>query len=271
MVNWQVTDASGFTAICGFTVKVNDVQAPTIACPANQARSTEPNQCVATIAYATPTATDNCAPTPIVTLVSGIPSGGNFDIGTTTQVFRATDLSGNSSTCSFNVTIFALPSASFTVVNEIGNNGKGSINLTTITGTAPFAYEWTKDGVFYSKDEDLNDLKAGSYSVKIKDANGCEVLIENIIIKNVVGSYEPEWVNALRLYPNPTESVIRLDAADVDIRAAQIMTPQGRIILNINPSDLQQEMDVTELPSGIYYLRLISSEGWNGMIKWIKM
>lgn len=42
---------------------------------------------------------------PLVTLVSGIPSGGAFPVGITTNVFEITDGSGNVLTCSFDVTI----------------------------------------------------------------------------------------------------------------------------------------------------------------------
>ena len=37
--------------------------------------------------------------------IAGLPSGSNFPVGTTTNTFRATDAAGNTSTCSFTVTV----------------------------------------------------------------------------------------------------------------------------------------------------------------------
>ncbi len=86
---------------CTFTVRVNDVQAPTITCPANITTNNSPGQCGATVTFAV-TAADNC---PGVTVVSSPASGSFFPSGTTTVTSTATDASGNTTTCSFTVTV----------------------------------------------------------------------------------------------------------------------------------------------------------------------
>jgi uncharacterized protein (DUF2141 family) len=48
-----------------------------------------------------------------------------------------------------------------------GNNGV--IDITVIGGTYPYAYNWSNE----ANTEDIFNLKAGSYSVVIQDANGC--------------------------------------------------------------------------------------------------
>lgn len=48
-----------------------------------------------------------------------------------------------------------------------GNNGV--INLTVNGGTKPYGYTWSNN----ASTEDIFNLKAGSYSVKVNDANGC--------------------------------------------------------------------------------------------------
>jgi len=114
MVSWKATDAAGNTAICQFTVTVNDAQAPTISCPANKTQGTDPNACTAAVTYATPTGTDNCGlPSGQPAWVSGgsapTPSGANsisiFPKGMTTVVWRATDAAGLTKTCTFRVTV----------------------------------------------------------------------------------------------------------------------------------------------------------------------
>jgi len=98
-----VTDAAGNTATCSFTVTVVDNQAPTITCPGNQVFSSEPNVCGAQVGYII-TTSDNC-PGQILTQTAGLPSFSTFPVGTTLNTFKVTDASGNSSTCSFTITV----------------------------------------------------------------------------------------------------------------------------------------------------------------------
>lgn len=82
----------------------NDTQAPAINCPANITVSNNGGQCGAIVGFAPATATDNCGIVAI-SQTSGLPSNAFFPLGTTTNTYVATDLSGNTSTCSFDVTV----------------------------------------------------------------------------------------------------------------------------------------------------------------------
>ncbi|MEI6411652.1 MAG: HYR domain-containing protein [Bacteroidota bacterium] len=102
---WRATDVNGNTATCSFTVTVTDATLPSISCPANiTTNSNVPGTCNAVVSYTTPTGSDNCGLSSI-TQTSGLPSGGTFPSGTTTNVWRATDVNGNTSSCSFTVTV----------------------------------------------------------------------------------------------------------------------------------------------------------------------
>ena len=103
-VSYQVTDASGNTANCSFDVTVDDTENPVIACPANITQSNDPGLCGATVVYATPVGTDNC-PGAVTVMTAGQASGTVFPIGTTTVTYQVTDASGNTTQCSFNVTV----------------------------------------------------------------------------------------------------------------------------------------------------------------------
>lgn len=101
---YRATDPSGNSSTCSFTVTVKDATPPTITCPANVVANNAPGLCSGVASYGSISATDNCA-APTITLVSGQASNTSFPVGVTTIVYRATDPSGNSSTCSFTVTI----------------------------------------------------------------------------------------------------------------------------------------------------------------------
>lgn len=102
-VNATATDALGNSSSCSFTVTVNDVEAPTVTCPANVTVSNDLGLCSAVVNF-NATATDNC-PGAIVTCVPA--SGSAFPVGTTSVTCSATDASGNpsASSCSFTVTV----------------------------------------------------------------------------------------------------------------------------------------------------------------------
>lgn len=103
-VVWRATDAEGLTSQCTFTVTVNDTQAPVITCPASQTQTTALNFCTAIVTYTTPTFTDNCSGGS-VSIQSGLPSGSPFPKGINTVVWRATDASNNTKTCTFRITV----------------------------------------------------------------------------------------------------------------------------------------------------------------------
>jgi len=97
-----VSDAVNNSTTCTTTFTVNDTTPPTITCPANIVKSTDPNLCSAVVTFTT-TVNDNC---PGATASCTPPSGSVFPKGTTTVTCGATDASGNASApCSFTVTV----------------------------------------------------------------------------------------------------------------------------------------------------------------------
>lgn len=89
---------------CTFTVTVNDVEAPTITCPADITTFESPQGSGFRAVNYTVTATDNSGS---ATVDCGAhPSGSSFPVGTTAVTCTATDDAGHTSpSCSFNVTV----------------------------------------------------------------------------------------------------------------------------------------------------------------------
>jgi len=88
---------------CCFNVTINDTVAPMINCPGDISVVSSNCQPVA-VALPVVTATDNCDPHPTVTC-TGADATGLFPCGVTTITCTAVDFNGNSSKCSFNVTV----------------------------------------------------------------------------------------------------------------------------------------------------------------------
>ncbi len=88
---------------CNFTITVNDTQPPTITCPANIIRPTDPGLCSAVVTYPTPTVSDNCPNVGAPNCAP--PSGSIFPKGVTTVNCSVADASGNTANCSFIITV----------------------------------------------------------------------------------------------------------------------------------------------------------------------
>ncbi|MCB9224919.1 MAG: HYR domain-containing protein, partial [Crocinitomicaceae bacterium] len=135
-VTYLVTDGSGNTASCSFTVTVNDTEAPTITCPADITTNNIFNVCGATVAFVAPVGADNC-PGSVTSMTAGLPSGALFPVGTTVQTFQVLDASGNSTTCSFNIIVNDNQNPAITCPANITQSNDPGICGGTVTYTAP--------------------------------------------------------------------------------------------------------------------------------------
>jgi len=122
---------SGFSASCVQTINLVDNTSPTIfGCPANMTVSSAS----VPVTWVAPTANDACG---TANLSSNFNSGSTFPHGTTTVIYTAADACGNTSTCSFTVTVNA-PQGGFQncpndVVVSCGSNGGASAHWTPPT------------------------------------------------------------------------------------------------------------------------------------------
>ena len=105
-VVFQATDAASNTRRCTLTVTVVDTQPPVITCPPPISVTGAGTPCVAQVNYANPTATDNCAIIPLVPfLLTGLSSSSVFPAGVTTNTWQAVAPNGQTSDCSFTITV----------------------------------------------------------------------------------------------------------------------------------------------------------------------
>ena len=121
-VNCSASDTSGNQATAlSFTVTVNDTQQPSITCPQNISRSTDPNACTAVAAWDPPAGSDNCPGVGEPTCSPA--SGSTFQKGTTTVTCTVKDAANNSNSCSFTVTVNdTQPPTITSPANQVRNN-----------------------------------------------------------------------------------------------------------------------------------------------------
>ena len=117
VITWTLTDNSGNTQACNQIVEVQDFVAPTISCAADAIVYVN-SGCTYVGAIPGPSASDNCGN---ATLSNDAPT--NFNVGTTTVTWTATDDVGNTAICQQQIIVL---DATAPVVNCLGNQ---SINL----------------------------------------------------------------------------------------------------------------------------------------------
>lgn len=256
-VTVTATDESGNSTTATTTVEIVDNLAPVLTCPMSITACEENN----IVAYDLPVAVDNCIAEGGGNwqLLSGLPSGSEFPVGVTTQTYAYTDPSGNTGSCAFDVIILAPASIVATsLVNDFNNQGIGSIDIIVSGGTAPYTFQWYKDGQPFAATEDIANLTAGTYSVEITDVNGCSFKSTEYVLSNSSATTEPEWLRGVQLRPNPTSGITRIVFKHMPDQSLdiQLSDATGRIVM-MQTADQQNlvELDCTTLPEGVYFVQ----------------
>jgi len=106
VINWTVRDAGGNSATCTQSITVSDREAPVITCPDMSLQITQPGECQMHVSIPVPQPTDNCSIANFSNDFNGTTdASGTYSFGTTTVIYKVYDYSGNTSTCSFTVTV----------------------------------------------------------------------------------------------------------------------------------------------------------------------
>lgn len=131
-VTYTATTLGGLTATCEFVVEVIDNQAPSIyVCPSDITVQADAN-CGRAVSWSVPAVFDNCQN---ATMTASHVPGDVFPIGVTTVTYTATDDSGNTSTCSFNVTVVDN-------TNPVFAGCPSNINVSSQTGVCGAVVTW---------------------------------------------------------------------------------------------------------------------------------
>ncbi len=139
----------------------------------------------------------------------------------------------------------------------------------TLNATSGYStYQWTHEGIAIAGA--VNDyflpVIDGSYSVIVTDSNGCEGVAENVTYEEPTGIDTPDLIRTISIFPNPAKEIINVTAT-VSLKG-RITTIDGRLVKELIAPD---SIDVSELPEGIYLLKLISEEsGFSKSYKLVK-
>jgi gliding motility-associated-like protein len=132
LIRYIAKDQVGNADTCQFMVTVKDSSAPVfvVPCPMDQFVQAG-NQCMAIANWVIPTAFDTCD-NMVMQALSTFAPGQSFMSGTTLVTYTATDKSGNSNTCSFEVNVIESTAPTITCPANLTINITGNTCDTTV-------------------------------------------------------------------------------------------------------------------------------------------
>jgi hypothetical protein len=174
LVTYTATDISTNSSTCSFNVNVVDNTVPVISnCPANIVT------CNPNVTWTAPLASDNCG---VTSFTNDAPA--SFQVGVTTVTYTARDAAGNTTTCSFTVTLNPAPSALAASNSPVCAGG--TLSLSAGGGTA---YSWTGPNGFSSNSQNpsiafVTTAANGTYTVTVSNSAGCSATATTNVVVN---------------------------------------------------------------------------------------
>lgn len=241
-------DGKGNVATTNFTVSIEDDQAPV---PNITDLWDLHDTCEEDYPWTYPTADDNCSGTITATTTTTFPI---TTVGETIITWNYTDNNGNSSFQTQKVTIG---------MND-GITVSGSLLSSDHTTDATYQWQTDKGGsqllpwrnISGATSRTYEATEAASYRVVLTSSNGgCNLNSQEIKITNDnLGIENLESVFGIKVFPNPTNGLLKLERSSVDNIHVQVIDMSGRLILTTQSNNTNIDINLLDQPAGIYNL-----------------
>ncbi len=146
--------------------------------------------------------------------------------------------------------------------DEFNGETNGSIVLEIEGGVGEYTYVWSNEATT----KDISGLKGGEYSVVVTDENGCIKEFGPFVVNSIIANVSDlDIVSNIEMYPNPATDYLTVN---IKLNSAQytnmrLLDSYGRVILtnNYSTKEISTKIDVSKLPTGIYYLEFGNNDG----------
>lgn len=107
----------------------------------------------------------------------------------------------------------------------------------------------------------LNNLQAGSYSATATDEYGCSVS-QTLVVEDVVGINNPDNV-AVKVFPNPASDKLHIEIEGMYAPySVTLVNSLGSLVKQVKSEAENVQLDVSELPAGLYFVRVDTGMGF---------
>ena len=93
---------------------------------------------------------------------------------------------------------------------------------------------------------------------------------ESISIQVEINPFVPDWEYNVSIYPNPATTTLNLTSTGISDLELSVLDITGKVIKTERMLDQNFVFDVSGLASGIYMLRLVSTDGASKVVKFVK-
>ncbi|MEL6922918.1 MAG: T9SS type A sorting domain-containing protein, partial [Bacteroidota bacterium] len=149
------------------------------------------------------------------------------------------------------------------VVDTATNNSETQMATAVVEGgILPYEFNWP-DG-FASMDSVVVADTTGSFSLRVLDSVGCELVLP-FVFETIVSTEDPQHLQQFRIMPNPADHFINVDISwsGRENWELKLLAPHGKILRKWSGNALvwQQQIDLQVLPAGFYFLVLETQNG----------
>ncbi|MBK9982996.1 MAG: HYR domain-containing protein [Saprospiraceae bacterium] len=231
LIVYRATDSAGNSSTCSFTVTVIDNQPPTITCPAALTV-----QCASLVPVSTtPIAVDNCGISSVSLISEVITNQTCANRLTLRRTYRATDLSGNTTTCSQIITVFDNTPPTITIIDPL---------LSGVPNGGTFEVQCQGQNPNW----DLPTFSTGSVSV-MDNCTGGSTVAFNETLQNVGNCAVNGYINLYRLQWTATDACGNSSSVNVYMKLVDKIPP----VIHGVPADISVNCDeIPAPPTDIY-------------------
>ena len=253
---YQVSDASGNTATCSFTVTVENTLEVESTFSAYSCDPVYPFT-------ATLTATGGTAEYSYLWNDSST-SQETILAAPGPWSWTVTDSQGCEQSGEITATIPDTISITLIATASTDMEWNGAIDATVTGGSGTYGFEWRDEmGNLFATGEDLDGIPAGNYCLWVFDEDGC-IAGECVEVENITGTGNIALDQSIVLSPNPTSNILRVQ---FDLPKKEKATLN---LLDINGHQLWQtekraevdevEVDMRVFSEGVYLLKIVTGD-----------
>jgi len=186
--------------------------------------------------------------------------GESFEVGgqsfSTSGTYQIPFVANNGCDSLITLHLTALPPLN---VPSIGLNGINELACNTFAQS----YTWFLNGLFYlnTNSQSIIVSQNGSYTVQYASFDGCSSPISSPYLLNSVGT-QNVLIPGIIIFPNPTNGMVYIEhPVGVEIQITVTMLDGRQIESGNLKGDKIDQIDLTEIPSGLYLITVKYSGG----------
>jgi len=108
-------------------------------------------------------------------------------------------------------------------------------------------------------------------SLNLAEGNEMYYVFDEFKFSTTVSTDDLDRSESITISPNPTNDVLRIESNDYPISDYKVFNATGQLILQSTTiANQQQQIDVSDLPAGVYYLEM-TLDNYFGRKKFVKM